>query len=152
VVGIVFVALLLSSASASAGHWEPDTLANDEAADFVTRVVSRSDVGSIRGTLLAALAAASPIEDDQASRALAAAELVAVMSGKPSSRLPVPCREWAGLHSEDADKDLVQSATQVVEKIATASETKELMREGGATVSERWQASVNDLKGRLAKP
>lgn len=146
---IAFCTALLCSSLASAGRWGADTLANDDALDLLAQVVPNGGAESIRSALDAALAAASPLDDERASRALAAAELVAAMVGKPSSNLPARGKEWAALHSKDANKDLVQSAVKAVDRIVRDSETLELMHEGGAKDLQEWQASVTNLQARL---
>jgi hypothetical protein len=146
---IAFCAGLLCSDPVSAGGWAADTLSNDDASDLLGQIVPNGGVAAIRGALDAALSPVSPVNDERASRALAAAEIVAAMVGNPSRYLPPPCKEWAMLHSKDANRNLVLSAVRAVDRIVKDSETRELMQEGSAKNLQEWQASVKNLQARL---
>jgi hypothetical protein len=115
--------------------------------DFLAQVVPNGSADEIHRALEDALA--SPVDDERGSRALAAAELVAAMVGNPSRNLPPSCKEWAALHSTDANRDLVQLAVKVIDRIVADSETQELMQEGGAKYLEEWRVSVTNLQARL---
>ena len=148
-VPIALCAILLSSNLTAAGRWEADTLSNDDASDLLGQIVPNGGVEAIRSAFDAALIPASRVNDERASRALAAAEMIAAMMGSPSGYLPAPCKEWAVLHSKDANRDLIQSAVRAVDWVVKDSETQELMQEGGAKNLQDWQVSVANLKARL---
>jgi hypothetical protein len=143
--------VLLCADPASAGGWAADTLSNDNASDLLGQIVPSGTVDAIRSALDAALNPGSPASDEIASRALAAAEMVAAMEGNPSRYLPAPCKEWAALHSRDASRDLIELAVRVVDRAVKDSETQELMREGGAKNLRDWQVSVTSLQARLSQ-
>ena len=88
-VPIAFCAVVLCSNLAAAGRWAANTLSNDDALDFLAQVVPNGSVDAIQHALEAAVV--SPVDDERASQALAAAELVAAMVGNPSGVLPPPC-------------------------------------------------------------
>jgi hypothetical protein len=148
-VPIAFCAVLLCSDPVSAGGWAADTLSNDDASDLLGQIVSSSSLEAIRSALEAALTSASPVNDERALRALAAAEMVAAMIGNPSRYLPAPCKEWAVLHAKGANRDLVQLAVRAVDRVVKDSEIQELMHEGGAKNLQEWQLSVTNLQARL---
>jgi len=150
-VPIAFFTIVLCSGPASAGSWIADTLSNDHALDFLDQIVPDGGVEAIQGALDGALNSVSPVDDERASRALAAAEMVAAMVGNPSRYLPAPCKEWAVFHSKDANKDILQSAVRAVDRIISDSETRELMQEGGAKNLQDWQVSVTNLQVRLVR-
>ena len=143
---------LLCNTFASAGSWGPGILDNDSALDFLTQVTSTNGAELVRNALDTALTDESPLEDEQASRALAAAELVAAMKGDASNDLPAIYKEWAVRHSIDANSELVISAVDVVDRIGRDSETRELMQEGGVENFQLWQASLGKLRARLTLP
>jgi hypothetical protein len=147
-VPIAFCAVFLCSDPASAGGWAADTLSNDDASDLLGQIPN-GGVEAIRSALDAALTPVSPVNDERASRALAAAEMVAAMVGKPSRNLPAPCKEWAVLHSKDANRDLIESAVSAVDRVVKDSEMQELIQEGGAKNLHDWQVSVTNLQARL---
>jgi hypothetical protein len=72
-VPIAFCAVFLCSDPASAGGWAADTLSNDDASDLLGQIPN-GGVEAIRSALDAALTPESPVNDERASRALAAAE------------------------------------------------------------------------------
>jgi hypothetical protein len=148
-VSIAFCAVLLCSDPVSAGSWAADTLSNDDASDLLGEIVSSSDLEAIRSALDAALTSLSPVKDERALRALAAAEMVAAMMGNPSRYLPAPCKEWAILHSKGANPDLVLLAVRAIDRVVKDSEMQQLMREGGAKNLQEWQVSVTNLQARL---
>ena len=131
-VPIAFCAVLLCFDPASASGWAADTLSNDDASDLLRQIAPNGSVDTIRSALDAALNSVSPVNDERASRAMAAAEMVAAMVGNPSRYLPAPCKAWAVLHSKDANRNLVESAVRAVDRVVKNSETQELMQEGGA--------------------
>jgi hypothetical protein len=147
-VQIAFCAVFLCSPPALASGWAADTLSNDDAADLLGQIPD-GGVEAICSALDAALTPASPVSDERASRALAAAEMVAAMVGNPSRYLPAPCKAWAMLHSKDANRNLIESAVRAVDRVVKNSETQELMQEGGAKNLQDWQVSVTNLKARL---
>jgi hypothetical protein len=146
---IAFCVIFLFTERASAGRWAADTLSNDDASDFLDQIVPNGSVEAIRSVLDAALNPGSPVSDESASRALAAAEMIAAMVGNPSRYLPAPCKAWAVLHSKDANRNLIESALRAVDRVVKDSDTQELMQEGGAKNLQDWQASVTNLKARL---
>ena len=148
-VPIAFYAVLLCSDPTSAGGWAAGTLSNDNASDLLVQIVPSGSVNDIRSALDAALTSVSPVSDERASRALAAAEMVAAMVGNPSRDLPAPCKAWAVLHSTDANRNLIESAVRAVDRVVENSETQELMQEGNAKNLRDWQVSVTNLKARL---
>src|ERR1700722_1372901 len=138
-VPIAFCAILLCPDPASAGGWAADTLSNDDASDLFDQIVRNGSVEAIRSALDAALNPVSPVSDEKASRALAAAEMVAAMAGNLSRYLSAPCKAWAVLHSKDANRSLIGSAVRAVDRVVKNSETQELMQEGGAKNLQEWQ-------------
>lgn len=144
----VLISFCLCADPASAGSWAADTLSNDDASDLLGQIPN-GGVEAIRGALNAALGSVSPVSDETALRALAAAEMVAAMMGSPSGSLPATCKEWAMFHSKDASRDLIQLAVRAVDRVIKDSGTQELMQEGGAKNLQDWQVSVANLKARL---
>jgi hypothetical protein len=149
VVPFALCAVFLCSDPALAGGWAADTLSNDNASDLLGQIVTNGGVEAIRSALDATLIAASPVNDEIASRALAAAEMVAAMVGNPSRYLPTSCKEWAALHSKDANGYLIESAIRAIDRVVKDSEMLELMKEGGAKNLQDWQASATNLQARL---
>jgi hypothetical protein len=149
IIVVMFYSAICYFGPAFAGHWGAETIANDGASDFLEEIIQGSSTEPIRSALTGALAARSYLDDEQSSRALAAAELAAAMVGNPSRILPAPCKKWATLHSKGADTNLIQAAIKAVERISEDSETRDLMQEGGENNLREWQANIADLQARL---
>jgi len=135
---------------AHASHWASDTLSNDAAADLISEVEHQTGIGLVHGTLEGALSNASPLDDDQASRVLAAAELVAPMLGRPSPTLENRARDWALEQSKASSGDfanLTRLALAAIDRVSNASETLEMMQD--SSTGREWNASLTDLRKRL---
>src|ERR1700744_4530443 len=65
-----------------------------------------------------------------ASKALAAAEIVAMWLGRPLAKLPDGVTEWMQNHSSSLRPDIVPLARQAVNIVRTNSELKDLWEEG----------------------
>jgi hypothetical protein len=135
--------------SAFAGYWGVDTLSNDGAFDFLRAVEQGGGIGQIRRALADALSARTYLDDEQAARGLAAAELVAGLIGNPSQTLPDSGKKWAAAHAKDVDSDLIKVAVEVVHRVANGSEVRELMEEDNPRYLNEWESSVKNLEMRL---
>src|SRR5436309_13498293 len=78
---------------AAAGAWGPGAFDNDDALDWVDTLVNQGNVEPVYRTLKQA-SEASYIEAPLGSAALAAAEVVAGMQGKPGDDLPKQLTSW----------------------------------------------------------
>lgn len=87
------------------------------------------------------------LEAPACSRALAAAEVVAALRGKPAKSLPEEVTHWVSENRVDPGQ-LVQAARTAVDSIARRSELRDLWNE--SAVPEPWNAVVANLKERLS--
>jgi hypothetical protein len=87
-----------------------------------------------------------PIDAPTASKAIAAAEVVAALAGRPAARLPVEIEQWLVGRTRPANA-LVVAAREAAERILSSSELKALWAESGE--HEIWRSEVNGLVGRL---
>lgn len=88
------------------------------------------------------------LEDPVAARALAGAELVAGLAGRPASNLPKEIAAWLEANRGLAFGDLVEDAQAAVKRIAQDSETRELVAE--SELLDEWLAMLKDLQARLS--
>jgi hypothetical protein len=143
--------LILAASAALAGAWETGPLDNDVALDFLNRAQASPDEAPLRQIFAAALANPKGYLDDEiASGAIAAAELVAAMKGAPAPELPAPALDWAKRRSSAADPSLVQLAIRAIDRIATSSETRDLWAANGEKDLPAWLAGLRELRQRLA--
>ena|SRR5438128_154006 len=82
-----------------------------------------------------------------ASKALAAAEIVAAWLGHPPADLPDGTTAWLQQHSSSFQPDLLALARQAISIVKTNSELKDLWEEGDPT---KWRKVVQDLEQRLS--
>ena len=106
------------------GH---DAFSNDHALDGVDGLLAAGDTGPVQG-------------------ALAAAEIVAAVRGKPGADLPKKLVAWQAGKSRPSDA-LLELARRAVAKVMQDSELKDLWVESGNP--QAWEDGVKDLQARL---
>jgi hypothetical protein len=125
------------------GAWGAGVFENDEALDWLADLADTNDPQAIRDAL--ALGGA-PIEADEAINALAAAEVVAALRGRPLLDPPEQLQQVIALRHDAADPELVPAALVAVKRVRESSELRELWEDVGA---EDWLAALVDLEARL---
>lgn len=129
------------------GAWSHRIFDNDDAMDWVGELESAVDFGPISEAFDSVL----ELDDDfleapEASTALAAAEVVAALLGRPADGLPEEVTGWvAGKAPPRAG--LVKKAQRVVRRVAGDSELKDLWAD--SPDSARWQQGIEGLLSRL---
>lgn len=131
------------------GTWNATTFGNDDALDWL-RAIADHDVESVTAALESINSRQSDeyLEANSCCVALAAAELVAALQGRPSQQLPEDAKKWLTKHTLNLNGDLCSSALMAVTRIAEESELKDLWAESGAP--EEWTYSIKSLKDRLS--
>ncbi|XXX80885.1 DUF4259 domain-containing protein [Sorangium sp. So ce134] len=129
------------------GAWGHRPFENDGALDWVQRFLD----GGI-DEITAALGAASAVDDatlevDDACAALAAAEVVAAINGHPAGDLPEALVEHLSTSRCRPSEKRTTLAIRAAQRVATASELKDLFDEGGAHAA--WHSTLGDLLTRL---
>lgn len=80
------------------GAWGPESFANDDALDWIAELEQAEDVRLLEDTLSVAAAEPDELEVDGASKAVAAAEVVAALAGLPATHLPEEVIAWVRAH------------------------------------------------------
>jgi hypothetical protein len=124
------------------GAWGHQFDENDDAADWLADFTDSPTWAKCKEALQLP---ADYIEADTASRAIAAAEVVAAGLGKPHPSLDTAIVQWADQNGEGA-KTLRQAASAAVVKAEDESELQELWEEGDGA---DWHDTLDDLKSRL---
>jgi hypothetical protein len=131
------------------GAWGVKTFENDSGLDWLADFESEG-----ADTVLEALEAVSEadedayIDADDATCALAAAEIVAAIKSGDGSRLSEDARTALANYSDDIDADALQPlAAKAVSRVKSDSELKELWEESDDY--DNWVADVEDLIDRL---
>ena len=124
------------------GAWGHQFDENDDAADWLADFADSPSWANCQEALQLT---DDYIEADTASRAIAAAEVIAAGLGKPHPNLDAAIAQWAAQNSDGA-KTLRQTASAAVVKAEDESELQELWEEGDST---DWHNTLDDLKSRL---
>src|SRR5262245_58611497 len=131
------------------GTWGVGTFENDDAGDWVYSLEECDDLSVIEASLDLALEDSELIEAPTCCEALAAAEVVAALAGRPVSGLPEEVTKWVpGKPKPSAP--VVSKAKRAVELVLSdKSELFELFKEADEGDFAAWKKVVADLKGRL---
>lgn len=115
------------------GAWGTDSFANDDAMDWVAELEAAGDTAVVRAALIAAAGDDSErgegseyIEAPTGSVALAAAEVVAALRGRPHPELPEAVTTWVAASGRDPDPALARIAVRAVDAVADDPEKPEL--------------------------
>lgn len=131
------------------GAWGAGSFENDDTMDWVIDLEESGDVGFVVEALRAAC-------DDEClwasegSMAVAAAEVVAALAGRPGPGSPEGVESWVR-GRDGVERETVALATRAVERVRNGpgSELLELREEAGQP-EERYEG-VEDLLGRLGR-
>ncbi len=129
------------------GAWGAGTFDNDDASDWVYRLEEASDLTLLRDTLVVAAEPDGYLDSPVCAEALAAAEVVAALAGRPAPDLPEEVRGWVEEHQTRVPPDLRTLAVQAIDQVAADSELRELWEEAEET--DAWADRVQELRGRL---
>ncbi|MGD8454752.1 MAG: DUF4259 domain-containing protein [Anaerolineales bacterium] len=126
------------------GTWGLTAFENDDALDWVFELEGAADISVLSETFFLV----NESEDDYLDAsdscfALAAAEVVAALGGKPSADLPLEVVKWVEGKGEP-DDGLVSDAKQAIRAVLEDSELKELWEE-----SDEYEAWVSEVEGLL---
>jgi hypothetical protein len=130
------------------GAWGNRNFENDQAMDFVGDFTDNPSLESLEEALSTVIEQGEEgeyIEVDEASAALAAAEILAATLAKPASDFPQELRP--ALTTIQVNTTLQKKARKAVKQIVKESELQELWTESGDL--EEWLAVQTDLLARL---
>jgi hypothetical protein len=130
------------------GAWGVGSLENDSALDWLGFFEDQPDLGLLESTFAAVADAEEDdyLEVDEASSAIAAAELVAFAMGHPGPELSDTVTAWIAQHRVEVAA-LAPLAVRALERVANDSEVAELWEE--TTDNDAWLADVEGLIGRI---
>ncbi|MEP7009716.1 MAG: DUF4259 domain-containing protein [Acidobacteriota bacterium] len=129
------------------GAWSHEPFGNDDAGDWLSGLGQAKDLSAIENALNAVTDEAEEyLEAPQCSSALAAAEVVAALLGKPNPALPEEAVSWVK-GKPSPPSNVVAKAKSAVAAVLDSSELQELWAE--SEDYPQWQAITKDLLGRL---
>ena len=129
------------------GAWGFGTFENDDALDWTADLIDIGEELIPEAFVRVQEAVDDYLEADLCSFALAAAEVVAALNGKPSADLPEEVADWVRGRPAPA-ADLLAAARKAVGAIHKSSELRDLWEE--AEQLDDWEPRVEDLSRRLA--
>ena len=133
------------------GAWGFGTFENDDACDYGAAIVQGRDVSGLERTLDQVLGiGVSFLEAPNGSEALAAADIVARLMGRPGENTPYTktIDEWVAALRITPSTQLIDKARRAVSRVLMEpSELVELWQESNDF--ESWKASVEALSERL---
>ena len=129
------------------GTWGHDAFGNDDALDWLGELLEAADLGPVEDSLAVTASAQTYLDAPDCSEALAAAEVVAALRGKPGSGLPKKLLAWLEGRPKPSP-ELLETARRAVAKVMQDSELKDLWVESGHP--QAWEKGVQDLQSRLS--
>jgi hypothetical protein len=129
------------------GAWGCGSFENDYALDWVADLEDHEDLSFLSGTFDELLNAADGYpETPECSAAIAAAEFLAALGGRPSTHFPDDFEDWIA-ERKCPNADLFGKARKAIEVVSSNSELKDLWEEAGEL--QQWREVVKDLHSRL---
>ena len=146
----VSVILFFSSCLALAGGWDVGPFDNDDALDWVWELSESSDLSVVEEALQSAISTSGYLEAPTGSIAVAAAEVVAALKGKPRAQLPDEVTSWVASHQLEVDDQLVKAARQAIVHVknSESSELAQLWSDSDELLNQ-WHKDLADLARRL---
>lgn len=146
----ISIIFLLCACLALAGGWDVGAFDNDDALDWVWELTESDDLSVIEEALDAAINTSGYLEAPTGSIALAAAEVVAALKGRPRAELPDEVMSWVADHKLGVDDQLVASAKQAIVRVrnAESSELAQLWSDSEELLGQ-WHKDLADLALRL---
>ena len=128
------------------GAWGTGSFENDDARDWV------ADLGTVTPDALTKIfvrAADDPayLEAPDASKTVAAAEVVAALNGSPAAGAPAAILDWTQKHQQANSPELKALAVRALDRVRRNSEVKDLWMEADGL--NDWIAALKDLQARL---
>lgn len=132
------------------GAWATDSFANDDALDWLLDFVEAPTIEMLRDTLehITTTDADEYLEAPDCSEAVAAAEIVASLNGKPSAKQPDDLRDWLQTDHGLKAESLTRTAATAMKRIMQSSELQELWDDSDSSAG--WLNDMADLIRRLS--
>ncbi len=129
------------------GAWGHGSFENDDTSDWVYQLEESTDLSPVHAALAAVADERVPyLEAPECCAAIAAAEVVAALAGKPGNSLPDTIADWCR-GKGGVEDDVREQAVRAIDTILAKSELKELWEE--TDDFDAWTQVVNELRERL---
>ena len=130
------------------GTWGTGSFENDDAMDWLAELEAEGLPAA--GFAIQAVLEGAPdfLEAPVCANAIAAAEVLAALQGKPAAGLPDELTAWIQRSAPTRPSDLVANARRALDLILSQSELLDLWAE--SPENNAWLAGMRDLQNRLA--
>jgi Domain of unknown function (DUF4259) len=129
------------------GTWDTGSFENDDAMDWVAEL-EIDGLGAVDAAFDALFdALENYLDAGLCANALAAAEVVAALRGRPAADFPVEVEDWLAAHPGAPGDELAAAARRAVDLVLGDSELAELWSE--SPEAPAWRAGVEELRARL---
>jgi hypothetical protein len=128
------------------GAWGPRSFENDNAMDWLGELADTGDLTPIESALDLPPASADYVEGPECEAAVAAAEVVAALDGRPGDDLPEEVVNFSRGRPPPTP-ELLTSAKTAIRRVLDESELLDIWKE--SEEFESWRASMADLQNRL---
>ncbi|MDP4551906.1 DUF4259 domain-containing protein [Alkalihalobacillus macyae] len=140
------------------GAWGLSNFENDSALEWVDEFLEEEDKkGFLKDTFAEAKGRGSflgkffrrdtDLEEPEASAVLVAGEVVSLIKGNPSTKLPEDVRNWVNSSQLELDKTIIKDALSAIQNVKVNSELMQLWEE--TDEYHDWLQEVEDLQNRL---
>jgi hypothetical protein len=129
------------------GAWGAGAFDNDDALDLLDDLMDGDAAAILRDALSAAADGDVPVGALDAAAALAAAELVAAMGGRPAASLPDAASAWLRANPAPPTPWMLDAARRAVDAVSRDSELRDLWLQTGEAGA--WEEEVRGLRERL---
>lgn len=133
------------------GTWGNGNFDNDGALDLLVMLTAQDTLKPVEDAFDAILAVDGYMDVDYGEHAVSAAEVVALLKGKPAEWMPESLAEWHQSHQLEVDGALIAKAIRAVEKATTDPKISEFreIREEGPGLPWYGYANIANLLERL---
>jgi len=134
------------------GAWGVGSFENDDASDWILDFMETPDpleIGKALTTVLA-LPEDEYLEITEAANAVAAAELVAALRGKPNPDLPPEAADWVAEQGNVQTDHLSNVALQSLSRVKRNSELRDCWLD--TNNAKAWEEAISDLETRISAP
>lgn len=131
------------------GAWDVGSFDNDNASDWVWGLDDAEDTGILQEAFSSILESDDDYpESPDCCEALAAAEVVAALRGRPLAELPPEVTSFVDRMAAKPSPELVRMAVEAIKRIKAKSELRELWDDSES--AEQWLDELANLRKRLA--
>lgn len=129
------------------GAWGVKSFENDDAADWVAAVSQGGDFEPVAEAIKRVSDSVGYLDSTVCCQAIAAAEAVAAMNGRPAADLPEDLALFVATVPVFGTPPLQNDARRAIERISIDSQLRERWDESHKT--DRWLEALGELKSRL---